>query len=215
MKVLESQPERYDRGIAVLSLGAVGRARRRLVSDCVRSGQRVLEIGCGTGALTLPAARQGAEVVAFDVSAPLLDVARRRLAEAGVADRVRLEERGISAMDTDGDASFDVVLACLVFSELSVEERSYALRHTHRVLRSGGRLAVVDEVSPRGPLRKVLHGLVRIPLTIVTFLLTQTTTHPVDGLPELVSGAGFRVETQERRGLDSLLVLVASKEASP
>jgi hypothetical protein len=55
-------------------------------------------------------------------------------------------------------------------------------------------------------------GAVRIPLLIVTFALTQTTTRPVDGLPELVSKAGFRIGLAERSSLDSFLYLIAIKE---
>ena len=211
MKVLESQPERYDRGIALLSLGAMDRCRRRLVEDHVREGQRVLEIGCGTGAMTLLAAEAGADVVAFDVSAPLLAVARRKIAAAGFSGRVRFEEKGVSGMDAYPEASFDLVLATLVFSELSPDERSYALRHSFRVLRPGGQIALVDEVTPEGLVQRILHRAVRVPLALVTFLLTQTTTRPVDGLPKLVSEVGLRIETEERTSLGSVLSLVARK----
>jgi len=118
----------------------------------------------------------------------------------------------VSGMDAYDDLSFDLVLSSLVFSELSRDERAYALRHSHRVLKAGGRLAVVDEVTPRGLGRRILHGAVRIPLLLVTFVLTQTTTRPVDGLPGLVSDAGFRVEKEERSALESVLYLVAVKE---
>ncbi|MCG6927283.1 MAG: methyltransferase domain-containing protein [Acidobacteria bacterium] len=214
MKVLESQPERYDRGITLLSLGAADRARRRLVDDLVEPGMRVLEIGCGTGALTVLAARRGAEVVAFDVSDPMLAMARRKVVDAGVSDRVHLEHEGVSGMDAFEDESFDLVAATLVFSELSSDERVWALRHSCRVLRPAGRLGLVDEVTPESLGEKLVHGAVRLPLLLVTFALTQTTTQPVDGLSRLVAEAGFRVETEERTALGSLLYLVAAKETT-
>lgn len=211
MKVLESQPERYDRGITLLSLGAADRGRRWLADKCLGPGLRVLEIGCGTGALTLLAAQKGARVVAFDVSGPMLRMARRKVADAGLSDRVRLEEWGVSKMDALDDESFDVVLSTLVFSELSADERAWALRHSFRVLRPGGRLGIVDEVTPEGLGERVVHGAVRLPLLLLTFALTQTTTRPVDGLPGLVTEAGFQVEREERTALGSLLYLVAAK----
>ncbi len=212
MKVLESQPKRYDRGITLLSLGAADRARRRLVDDAVEPGMRVLEIGCGTGTLTLLAAEKDARVVAFDVSEPMLAMARRKLADAGFSERVRLEHVGVSGMDALDDASFDLVASTLVFSEFSNDERAWALRHSFRVLRPGRRLAIVDEVTPESLGQRLVHGAVRLPLLVATFALTQTTTRPVDGLPGLVAEAGFRVEREERTALGSLLYLLAAKK---
>lgn len=212
MKILESQPKRYDRGVALMSLGAAERCRGKLVSENVRPRSRVLEIGCGTGTLALLAARAGAEVLAFDVSGAMLEVARRKVDAAGFSRKVRLEERGVSSMDGLADDGFDLVTATLVFSELSPDERAYALRHAHRVLHPGGRLALADEVRPRTRLKRLAHGAVRIPLLIVTFALTQTATRPVEGLPERVAEAGFRIESAEWSSLDSFLYLVAVKE---
>ena len=55
MKILESQPERYDRGIALLSLGTADRCKKKLVEENVRPGSKVLEIGCGTATMAIGA----------------------------------------------------------------------------------------------------------------------------------------------------------------
>jgi len=212
MKILESQPHRYDKGIALMSLGSAERCKRKLVEENVQPGFRVLEIGCGTGTMAILAARRGAEVLGFDVSEAMLDVARGKIREAGLSHRIQVEEMGVSGMDKLASESFDVVMSTLVFSELSGDERVYALRHAYRVLKTGGRLALADEALPRTFLKRALHGAVRIPLLIVTFALTQTTTSAVEGLRELVADAGFRSEREERSSLDSFLYLVATKE---
>ena len=212
MKVLESRARRYDRGIALLSLGQSEKARRRLVADNVRQGARVLEIGCGTGTAAILAARGGADVVGFDVSADMLAEAREKVKAARLDDRIRLVEMGVSGMDRLADRSFDLVMATLVFSELSPEEQAYALRHARRTLRDGGRLAIADEARPEGLVKRVLHRVVRFPLTVATFVLTQTTTSAVEGLCDLVRAAGFRVEVVERTALDSFLYLVAVRD---
>ncbi|MFQ6104532.1 MAG: corrinoid protein-associated methyltransferase CpaM [Candidatus Glassbacteria bacterium] len=212
MKILESQPRRYDRGIALLSLGRFEKVKERLVAENVRPGDRVLDIGCGTGTAAVLAARAGARVTGFDVSAPMLAVAREKIESFGLGNSIELIEMGISGMDGFADRSFDVVMSTLVFSELSPDERSYALNHASRILTPGGRLVVADEVRPETFGRRLAYDLVRIPLLALTFALTQTTTRPVEGLPGLIRQAGFRIEREERTALGSFLSLAAVKE---
>lgn len=76
MRILESAPDRYDEGMRILTLGRIDRAYERLASH-VEPGARVLDIGCGTGALTLRAARRGARVKGIDVDAAMLEIAAR------------------------------------------------------------------------------------------------------------------------------------------
>ena len=133
MKILETQPRRYDLGIAMLSLGASERMKNRLVGENVHSGDRVLEIGCGTGTMAILAAAQGARVLGFDISSPMLERAQEKIDAAGLSEQVKLIEMGISGMDRLADGEFDLVMSTLVFSELSYDERVYTLRHAHRV----------------------------------------------------------------------------------
>jgi len=214
MKILESQPRRYDRGLALLSLGHADRVKERLVAENVRPRDRVLEVGCGTGTVVVLAVRAGAAVTAFDVSGAMLEVAREKVAAEGLGDRVELEEASISGMDRYPDESFDVVISTLVFSELSPDEQGYVLDHAYRILGSGGRLALADEARPRTVWMRLLHGLLRVPLLVLTFALTQTSTRAVRGLTTRVRRAGFIIETEERTTLDSFLYLVAVKEGA-
>jgi demethylmenaquinone methyltransferase/2-methoxy-6-polyprenyl-1,4-benzoquinol methylase len=46
-------------------------------------------------------------------------------------------------------------MSTLLFSELSHDEKSYALRHSYRVLESGGHLAIADEARPRSPAKRL------------------------------------------------------------
>ncbi|HUT55188.1 MAG TPA: corrinoid protein-associated methyltransferase CpaM [bacterium] len=212
MKILESQPGRYDRGISWLSLGQSGRAKRRIVDEHVRPGMSVLEIGAGTGTMALLAARKGARVLGFDVSNAMLKIARRKISDAKMDDRVELWEMGVSGMDKLPSASFDLVASTLVFSELSRDEQAYALREACRVLRPGGFLAIADEARPRTALKRLTHTALRLPLLLVTFALTQTSTKAVEGLEQAVAEAGFKIIRAERDSWDSFLTLAAKKE---
>jgi ubiquinone/menaquinone biosynthesis C-methylase UbiE len=212
MKILESQPKRYDRGIALLSLGQSQKMKMRIVADHVTPGCKVLDIGCGTGTAAILAARAGAQVTGFDISMPMLAVARGKIAATSLAGRIELIEMGISGMDRFVDGSFDVVMSMLVFSELSSDEQAYTLDHAFRILRSGGLLVVTDEVKPAAIGKKLLYDIVRIPLLIVTFAFTQTKTNAVEGLSERICQTGFLIEREERTALDSFLYLVARKE---
>lgn len=213
MKILESRPSRYDAGIRWLSLGAADRTRREIAGRAIRPGDRVLDIGTGTGALALLATEKGAEVVGMDVSASMLSVAEAKRKQHNAGDRVTLIEAGVAEMDAAlAGMTFDVATACLVFSELSQDEQRYALRQVRERLRPGGLLVVADETRPPGLLKRVLYGLIRLPLAILTLLLTQTGTRPVQGLEAKVVEAGFNVERTDRRNLDSFLVLYARKE---
>jgi ubiquinone/menaquinone biosynthesis C-methylase UbiE len=212
MKILESQPKRYDRGIALLSLGQSQKVKKRIVAENINPGSEVLDIGCGTGTAAILAARAGAQVTGFDISMPMLAVAREKIAAVSLAGRIELIEMGISGMDRFTDGSFDVVMSMLIFSELSSDEQAYTLDHAFRILRPGGLLVVTDEVKPAAIGRKLLYGIVRIPLLIVTFALTQTKTNAVEGLSERIRRTGFLIEREERTALDSFLYLVARKK---
>ncbi len=106
-------------------------------------GQRVLEIGCGTGSLLLMVkrAQPGAEVVGLDPDPGALEIARRKAARAGLAIRL---DPGFSERLPYADGSFDHVLSSLMFHHLSLTAKEQTLREVRRVLRPGGRFHLVD-----------------------------------------------------------------------
>jgi demethylmenaquinone methyltransferase/2-methoxy-6-polyprenyl-1,4-benzoquinol methylase len=212
MKILESQPDRYDRGIWWLSFGQSQAVGRRIVNEHVTPGTRVLDIGCGTGSLAVLAAQQGAQVTGFDVSAGMLAVARRKILADGLAKCIELHEAGVAWMGKLPQQGFDLVTATLVFSELSGDEQAYALDQAHRVLTPAGRLIIADEVKPRHVCKRAFLAAVRAPLLIISFAITQTTTKAVVDLERLVAQAGFEIRDAERNRLESFLYLSAVKE---
>jgi len=211
MKILESQPNRYDRGIALVSLGQSERFKAKLVDENAREGFKVVEIGCGTGTMAILAAKKGAQVFGFDVSSAMLDVARKKISAAGLSEKIEIAEMGVSGMDGLPDSSFDLVMSTLVFSELSHDEQAYALKHALRALKPGGRLAIADEAKPRCIFKRLLHGVVRMIMLIITFVLTQTTTKAVENLEGMIEQAGFKIEKTELGSMESFIYVVALK----
>jgi len=210
MRILESAPHRYDRGMRLLTLGGVERAYDRLVCH-LQPGQRVLDIGCGTGALAVRAARRGARVKGIDTNPEMLALAAERLRREGLQQRVELAERGVAELDAEPGESYDVVMSGLCFSELSADERRFALSQSRRLLVPGGRLLLADESVPRSWPRRLAHAALRAPLALLTWLLTQQTSHAVAHLEEEVRKAGFRLASLRTSFLDSFVEIVACK----
>lgn len=210
MRLLESAPSRYDRGIRLLTLGQVERAYDRLAAQ-IEPGWRVLDVGTGTGELALRAAARGAEAVALDVNPAMLRIARQKAKAAGLANRITWREMGVAELDALPDAAFDAICSGLCFSELTLDERRYALAQAQRLLRPEGLLLLADEVRPRRFAQRLLHGALRAPLAALTWLLTQTTTHAVPNLPELIEATGFEVTAMRIGLLDSWAEVMARR----
>jgi ubiquinone/menaquinone biosynthesis C-methylase UbiE len=121
----------------------------------VQPGDRVLEIGCGTGSLLLLVKRTqpGADVVGLDPDPAALAIARRKAGRAGVS--FRLDEGFADALPY-ADSAFDRVLSSFMFHHLSREVKEKTLREVVRVLRPGGRFHMVDFVGPRSANRGFL-----------------------------------------------------------
>jgi demethylmenaquinone methyltransferase/2-methoxy-6-polyprenyl-1,4-benzoquinol methylase len=214
MRLLESSPRRYELGMRLLTLGRLDEAYDRLALH-IESGQQVLDIGCGTGALTLRAARRGAQVKGIDTHAQMLEMAEEQVKREGYCDSVELVEMGVAELDAEAAQAYDVVTAGLCLSELSDDEVRYTLKHTARILRPGGLLLIVDELEPHGIGKRLAHFLLRVPLVALTYLLTQQTTHPAANLPEKLKSAGFDLESIRLSSLGSFGELVARKPTEP
>lgn len=211
MKVLESAPVRYDRGMRLLTLGRLERIHCDIAA-MVNAGDRVLDLGCGTGALAVALGRKGASVTGIDIGPQMLDLATERVRTGGLQDSVRLQELG--AVDLDSafqDGIFDAVVSTLVFSELSDNEIEYTLAECNRILRTGGQLLVADEILPDSVVGKVATFLLRLPFAVLAYLLTQNSTHRVSGLPERITEAGFSISETRSYLLGTLRLFVAEK----
>jgi ubiquinone/menaquinone biosynthesis C-methylase UbiE len=173
--------------------------KRRLLDQArLAPGDRVLDLGCGTGTLAIWAKLRepGARVTGVDADPGMLERARSKAAAEGV--EVRLDE-GLADDLPYPDASFDKVLSTLLFHHLPRDVKEGAGREVARVLRPGGELHVADFGRPPGPLARGQF------LMVQAFDGFEATRDNVNGdLPEILSAGGME-EVRERGRLRLVL----------
>lgn len=143
---------RYDLLNRVISLGIDQRWRRRTVASLqLGPGARVLDLATGTGDLAIALARAvpDGHVVGLDPSAGMLAVGETKVKELGLEGRVELVRGDAQALPFPDD-SFDGVT--IAFGIRNVPDRPRALAEMARVVRPGGRVAVLELSEPRGVL---------------------------------------------------------------
>jgi len=114
-----------------------------LLADRLHAGQRVLDVGCGTGATTLAAARQAGRCTGVDISAPMIAVARERAAAAG------LDAGFLCADAQDHDFAPDVFDAVISrFGVMFFADPVAAFTNLHRAARPGAPLHLYAWRSP-------------------------------------------------------------------
>ncbi len=187
MKILESRPERYDVGMSLLTLGALTTIKRQ-IAEHTHSGNHVLDLGCGTGTLAQMCIERGAVVTGVDANSGMLAVAKKNSPSANFLN--------ISLGNLDehlGDESFDLILSTLAFSELTRAERIHVLRQIKRILKNGGKVLIGDEIIPEKILAKWLYYAFRIPMRLLTWVVTQTTTNAISNFDDDVREAGMKI----------------------
>jgi ubiquinone/menaquinone biosynthesis C-methylase UbiE len=196
MKWLETSPKDYDRGIRLLTLGRIQRIKEKIANNYVQDGKHVLEIGCGTGTLTLMMARRGATVTGIDASPRMLAEAKKRVHDANLEACVSLQYMDAALIgDRFPATSFDLIVSTLVFSELPPDDQRFVLEACQSLLAPDGRLLIADEVIPKKSIARLLFYLVRLPLVLLTWLITRTTTTSLHGFDSTLAQTGFHQQT--------------------
>ena len=131
---------RYDR-ISTL-LGADLRAW--MAVHLPARGDRAVDLGCGTGVQTALLADRFDEVLAVDLSGPMVDFARHRRSRTGV----RYEQRDLRDVTADTDGRFDLVFSAYTLHHVELDA---ALQRIRSLVRPGGQVLLVDVVDDRQP----------------------------------------------------------------
>lgn len=142
--------EEYDSMNRLVSAGMWGRWQRKFAASTgFRPGDRILDVACGTGDLTLLAASQVApdgEVIGVDISRGMLDVASRRVANSPYRDIIRLQVGNALALPFP-EGSFDGVTMGWAMRNVSSIPRTLA--EIYRVLKPGGRFLLLEAAQPK------------------------------------------------------------------
>jgi demethylmenaquinone methyltransferase / 2-methoxy-6-polyprenyl-1,4-benzoquinol methylase len=183
----------YDAMNHAMTAGLDRRWRAETARAVVSPGDRVLDSCCGTGDLAIACLRAGGRVTGLDFSGRMLDRARRK------SDEVEWVEGDALALPF-AEGSFDA--ATVGFGVRNLEDLGKGLGELRRVLRPGGRLAILEITTPRGLLRPFyklwFEGLVPLAGKLLpggsayTYLPASVRRFPeAKQLAELMDSAGF------------------------
>lgn len=151
----------YDLLTNFLTFGQARRLRTMTIDQALlMPGESILDVGCGTGGVTIPAKQRvgtAGRAAGIDPAPEMIAVAQKK------AQRKRLEidfRIGVIEALPYPEASFDVVTSSLMMHHLPEHLQKQGVAEIYRVLKPGGRLLIADMASPKAsPSQHVLNAL--------------------------------------------------------
>ncbi|MBK6685091.1 MAG: bifunctional demethylmenaquinone methyltransferase/2-methoxy-6-polyprenyl-1,4-benzoquinol methylase UbiE [Deltaproteobacteria bacterium] len=213
---------RYDLLNRINSFGLDRGWRRRTVEALqLLPGHRVLDLATGTADLAIELAEKlEVEVVGLDPSVEMLAIGRQKVAKVGLQARVNLVEGDAQTLQFP-DGHFDRVT--IAFGIRNVPDRLKALKEIERVLKRGGRLAVLELSEPKqGLLGKLAQLHVSTVVPTVGALLSGGDAYrylrssiaafpPAEEFKKMIEAAGLNVQLVEPMTFGACHLYVAQK----
>jgi ubiquinone/menaquinone biosynthesis C-methylase UbiE len=154
---MEKMVVTYDAYMRKMTFGREQILRQKTVELAfVKPGDSVLEVGCGTGSLTLEAKRHAGpsgKVVGIDVISSMVEYSQHKAAQENLD--VAFQLGTINDLPFP-DKSFDAVLCSFMIFHMSKETREKGIAEIFRVLKPQGRLLIVDLAMPTQPLQQAI-----------------------------------------------------------
>jgi ubiquinone/menaquinone biosynthesis C-methylase UbiE len=173
----------YDLAVNITTLGQARRLRRMTVDQAlIKPGDNVLDVGCGTGEVTLLAktrTSKNGQVFGIDPAPEMIAVARNKAARKGLEIDFRV---GVIESLPFTDASIDVVTSSLMMHHLPDDLKVRGLAEIYRVLNPSGRLLIADFMRPTGSFLNHL---------FIVFTRHQGLESGIEDLQKPLKDAGF------------------------
>lgn len=188
----------YDVTVNLMTLGLVRRLRTLTVDHALlKIGEKVLDVGCGTGSVTIPAklrVGKNGSLAGIDPAPEMISIARRKAQRAGIEIDLRV---GVIESLPYPDETFDAVTSSLMMHHLPENLRVTGLAEIRRVLKPGGRLLIADMIRPSPTfLRRFFTSLV--------LHHGHRNQFGIEDLPGLLKKAGF----EEIKQLDNHFLVI-------
>jgi ubiquinone/menaquinone biosynthesis C-methylase UbiE len=177
----------YDFTVNIVTLGKARALRKMTVEQAlIKPGESVLDVGCGTGEVTLRAKTRAKEGKAYgiDPAPEMIAVARKKALQRKLEIDFRV---GVIEALPFPDASLDVVTSSLMMHHLPEELKVRGLAEIYRVLKPGGRLLIADFMRPTGSFLNHI---------FIAFTKHQGLKSGIEDLQKLLKNAGFGQITQ-------------------
>ncbi|MEO7838370.1 MAG: methyltransferase domain-containing protein [Anaerolineales bacterium] len=175
----------YDVTVNIMTFGQVRRLRTLSVEHALlKPGESVLDVGCGTGGVTIPAKLQvgkNGRVAGIDPAPEMITVARKKASRAGLEIDFRI---GVIESLPYPDATFDVVTSSLMMHHLPHNLQVRGLAEIRRVLKPGGRLLIADMMRPSPSFLKRF-------FTRLVLHHGHSSQFGIEDLPKLLKKVGF------------------------
>jgi 2-polyprenyl-3-methyl-5-hydroxy-6-metoxy-1,4-benzoquinol methylase len=186
-----SQSQRFFshliRVIMPLALGPADALATHLGAGASRKGMRILDVGAGSGAWTIPFARHdpSARITAFDLPAVVAETAKI-VDEFGVASNYTMQGGDLNTADF-GERAYDLVVLGNMCHGLTADRNRALLKRVHRALATGGQVAIADMVpndERTGPPFALMFA-------VNMYLMTDGDTYPLSEYSTWLHEAGF------------------------